>query len=174
MAKVMDRIREDETYRKYRRVIRTIADDVDMDKLLDEAQGLFRTRKSRALYGKRPGATDLYEVQQQEMMVRTRLAEMSAQIHLKIGMVERANKTIKNHLIAEYGVALKEYSATAADRTAIIQSKLRGGISLLDRLETGVKVLDMLIKDLDQSGYGLRNSIDILKLLLGRPGQTEL
>jgi hypothetical protein len=171
---VLEQIKKDEVYQKYRRIVRGIRDDVDLDKMLEEAQGLFRTRKTRTLYGRRPSASELYEAQQQEMMVRSRIVEMSAQLHLKIGMVERANKTTKNHLIATYGPALKTLAGTATDRNSMVKRILKLGIELLDRLNKAVSVLDMLVTDIDKSGYGITNSVAILKLLLGKPGQTEI
>lgn len=44
---------------------------------------------------------------------------------------------------------------------------VRQPLELADRINATIDVLDVLIKDIDQTAFGIRNGAELLKIMLG-------
>lgn len=165
--KLIKEIRESVSYKKYSGILERARSKIDLDSLRDEALGLHRSRTSRSLYsGKKYSMKYLHDALLKDLAFRARLVEIRVNIDIPISEVEEAVKVIRRLVITEYDDALREYS-TSDVRKSFVDRVLKSGIDFIAEGHIILKVIDTLIKDLDQASHNMRNIVETLKLLDG-------
>lgn len=167
-------IRDDPVYLKFKAVVIAVQTDTSPEKTRDEAMTLMRTRISRTLMGKRPSAEKLQDCSMQEMSFRSRLTELRAQLFVHNDILTRALAGTRSHIISSYAGPMRSIHSNEGERKAFLSKVLNKGLELQSEIESAAATIDMFITDIDKGGYNLRNSIDLLKILLGRPGQDSV
>lgn len=162
-------LKEDPTFLRYRNIVRTIKERINVDKNLAEARSLHGARTIRSLKGTAPSPSTLYEASVREAATRARLTELKVTLYVEKELLSEAIESTVSHVRSAYDMS--DLGSTQEERRLAIRSMFRGGYRLLDELKAASDVLDFIIKDIDQCGYSLRNMIDIVKIQIERPGQ---
>jgi hypothetical protein len=161
---VLDMLKADDKFKQYRRIVKTIKESIDLDKLDTELRNLHAGRSSRRLYGKTPSADALINASLQDSSNRSRMAEIRVEVTRQLGILEVATSTIKKHILNEF----REHTVglrTKGERVAFADQYLVRGLQFQDQLSNFTTRADFLIKDIDQTGFALRNALQCLELI---------
>ncbi len=157
-------------YKKYKSIVQNIASDVNTEQVIKDTQLIHKSRLSRTLR-KQASPVALQEASLNDLTQRSRLIEMRVALFVHMASLKLTLKQTAEFLSVKYAKSLKGFCGTAQERKAAIDIVLQEGITLQDSMQTALDVIDMVVKDIDQGGYGLKNSIEVVKMLLGKPGQ---
>lgn len=144
-----------------------ISSSSNLERLNSEVKTLHTARPARLLFKRQLTVASLWEVQAKEIEVRSRLVEIRLSVSSNQSMLERCIKAVKTDVQARYRNQLRELGSTAGDRTAIVDRLLTEAVDLCSELESTLAIVDTVIKDIDQTAFGLRNATDLLKIALG-------
>lgn len=169
-SKLKKALAEDDTYLRFRNIVRTIQKRINVEKNLIEARSLHGARTVRTLKGTAPSATALYEATVREAATRARLTEIKITLYVEEQLLKASLDATISHLRTAYDLSF--VGNTQEDRKLVVRSILRSGYKLHDELTSAINILDLIVKDIDQAGYSTRNLIDIVKIQTERPGQT--
>lgn len=163
-------LKKDDTYQRLERLYEQ-ASSFNLDEIEEEAARLHSARPSRSLMSKGVTPSSLNKAICVDMSNRSRLLELRSNCMRSITILATAIRGARVHLRASYGDSLKAvFGTTRADIEAGIDKLILRYSSLHSSLENTIEILDSYIKDIDQSGYALRNLVDIAKLTLGGAG----
>lgn len=162
-------LKDDNTFVRYRNIVKTIKERISLEKNLAEARSLHAARTIRSLKGSTPSPASLYEASVREAATRARLTELKVTLYVEKELLKEAIDSTVSHIRSAYDMTY--VGSTQEERKLALRSMLRSGYRLLDELNAALDVLDFVIKDIDQCGYSLRNMIDIVKIQIERPGQ---
>ena len=168
MADLRELIKKDETFKRYRNILKTVQGSLNIEKHLKEASWLHRGRKSRLLFEMRVSPQKLQEAILIDMSNRSRLVELKTLLLNEQELLSTAISLGKKHIRATYAVVLKEYGATKESHMLVVDKVFSAGIQVLNEIDKGVDVLDLLVKDIDQASFGMRNVTETLKMVLER------
>jgi hypothetical protein len=163
----LDALKEDAKFKQYRRIVKEIERSVDIEKLTTEVNRLHAGRKSRNLHGRAPSGESLQEASLQDSSNRSRMAEIRVETFRQQSMLEEALAAIKRHVMNEYRDAFSGLR-TKGERLAYVEQYLNRGISLNAKLENFMERIDFLIRDIDQTGFALRNAINVLEIVYAK------
>lgn len=169
----IDDLKEDAKFKQYRRIVKEIERSVDIEKLTTEVNRLHSGRKSRNLHGKTPSGESLMEASLQDSSNRSRMAEIRVETYRQQSMLEEAISAIKRHLMNEYRESFSGLR-TKGERVAYVEQFLNRGLLLNSKLENFMERIDFLIKDIDQTGFSLRNAINVLEIVYSRNNNKNI
>lgn len=172
MADLKLLLRKDEAYKRYRSILSTVKESFDIEKHLKEAGYLHRKRKSRLLFETRVSPQKLQEAILIDLSNRSRLVEIKIMILNEQELLTTSISICKKHIRATYPDVLKEYGSTKEAQLLVVDKVFSVGLSTLAEIDKAVTILETLIKDIDQAGFGLRNVTETLKMLLERKDGT--
>ncbi|QRE00287.1 hypothetical protein [Burkholderia phage BCSR5] len=165
-------LKEDEEFVKFKRLVKRASEALDIEKDRSEALNLHTSRTARNLYGKAQfSAPKIADASARDLAGRSRLVEIRVRARVNLSIIEKAVKTIKGHIHANYKSALQDYR-TKGEREAFIESVLGIYLEKLTEGEALLEMLDFLIKDIDQSGFALKNMTEVLKLMSETHGKV--
>lgn len=172
---VADLLKKDTIYTRIRNLYRTATAAVDTEALYKEVESLHASRASRSLRSKAVTPKSLTQAITTDMANRARLVEIKTTCSRSKYLIEQAVSTARSHLRANYTDELKaDYGNTAAEVNAGIDLLLSRFIRFESTINTLVADIDFHIKDIDQAGYGLRNLVDVMKLVLNNNANIEV
>jgi hypothetical protein len=164
-----DLLKEDGDFKKFRNIIKHVAETNDLEELEKEARRLHSGRPARSLAGKTPGAQLLLEAELQDGSNRSRLSQIRVDMEKMTGVVEEALDAIRAHIQWRYGVYLPA-GGTKSDRQLHLNKYLRKGVKLQSDIKTFATMLDFYITDIDKMAYKLTNTKDILEMIYSSKG----
>jgi hypothetical protein len=159
-----DSVKADEHYRRFRRIVKNIAQEINIEKLHAELLRLHSGRKSRTLFVKRPSVDTVQEAGLQDSAYRSRMAEIYVEVDYHLGMLAEAVDKIRKHFIHEYRDNM-EGLKTKGERLSYADQYIQSGLSLMHKLKRLLSTADVFIKDIDQTGYSFKNTIKTLEIL---------
>lgn len=160
-------IRAGAQYKKYQKILEAAQTGLDLDSLRGEALGSHAARTSRQLYGSRQySPKSLIDAIYKDLSFRSRIVEIRVRVSVAMSNLEEASKAMRRYISTEFSDDLREFS-TADQRRAFVDRVLKVGLAYLAEGQALLDLLDSLIKDADQAGFGLRNAVETLKLLDG-------
>jgi hypothetical protein len=165
-AELRDALREDKTFAKYRRIVKMVREALDLEALEQEVMRLHVGRESRTLDGTVPSPDKVYAANQQDAKYRSRMAEIRVQLFKQSGALAKATKEVRLYLADEYGSYVS--GRTVAERNTYFNRYMNTAIALTEDIDNLMERIDFLIKDIDQMGFTLRRSIDVLELIYGK------
>lgn len=168
-ASVLDAIRIDPTYRKFRSAVDTIKERVTPTAAVAEARSLHAKRSIRNLKGKTPSAHAVYAAATEDASNRARLIELRTNLMIEVELLDMLIDSTAAYLIASHD--LSGYATTKGERSDVINRILKRGVELRAELKSAMNVLDLIVKDIDQAGYAVHNLVEIIKIITDRPGQ---
>lgn len=169
----LDDLKEDAKFKQYKRIVKEIERSVDIEKLTTEINRLHSGRKSRNLHGKSPTGDSLMEASLQDSSNRSRMAEIRVEAFRQQSMLEEAIAAVKRHLMNEYRESFSGLR-TKGERLGYVEQFLTRGLRLNANLENFMERVDFLIKDIDQTGFSLRNSINVLEIVYSKNNNKSI
>lgn len=162
-------IREDVTYKRFKKIVQTAQERLNIERDMNECFALHASRKSRQLHGKKAySPSAIQEAESKEMEVRSRLVEIRMKASRQLDHVEAALKAVEDHVRTEYAEAMRGYS-TAEQRSALIRRVQRVAKDLMTDGKALLDMCDRLIDDCDKNGYKMTNMTNIaIKMVAGR------
>ena len=170
MSAIFKEVRASSSFKTYQKILQTAQGSIELDALRSEALGLHTSRTSRQLYGaKQYSGRSVMEALLKDLSFRARLVEIRVKVSISISNLEEAIKAMRRYVSTEYADDLREFS-TSDQRKSFVDRILKSGLEYLGEGQTLIDMLDMLIKDIDQASFQLRNAVEILKLLSDAKG----
>lgn len=166
-------LKKDPQLKKFRNITVALREQIHIEKDRAEALSLHASRSSRTLYSKIPSAKHLLDASLKDMSFRSRMAEIRVVNTTYTSTLEEAVKAIKRHINTEYYDLLNEYSNVESKKN-MIDRVVKTALELQGECAALIDLLDTLIKDIDQSGFGLRNAVEVMKLLDGAKGSRNI
>lgn len=161
-------LKKDDTYKRYRAILKTVKESFDIEKHLKEAGYLHRKRKSRLLFEARVSPQKLQEAILIDMSSRSRMVEIRVMLLNEQELLSTAISLGKKHVRATYSDELKEYGSTKEAQVLVAERFFASGATVLSEIDKAISILDLFVKDIDQAGFGLRNVTETLKMVLER------
>ena len=168
MSDLQLKLKRDETYLRYRSILRTVQETMNLEKIGKEASYLHRNRKSRGLYELRVSPIKLQNALLQDMSNRSRLTELKALLLNQQELIKEAISLGKRHVRTTYADIISQFGTTKEAQNLVVDKVFSRGISTLSQIDSSIDILDLYIKDIDSCGYALKNTIETLKMLLDR------
>lgn len=162
--KLKEKLKEDDRFRRYKRIVKGMKEGIDIEKMDSEIMRLHTGRLSRQMYGKNPSVDTLLKASLQESSVRSRMAEIRVELSKNLSLLEKAVKEVRKYLMSEYREYVTNFR-TKGERIDFFDSQLNSGISMISQIEGLVSRIDFLIKDIDQTSYSLTRTRECLELL---------
>jgi len=157
-------VKADDKYKTFRRIVKNLSQEIDIEKMHEEILRLHSGRKSRGLYLKRPSVDAVVEAALQDSAYRSRIAEIRVEASYNLGLLEETVDKIRKHLMREFRDTLTDLR-TKGERMAFADQYLDSGLSLMGKIGRLVNTADSIIKDIDQSGFSYKHVVDSLSIL---------
>lgn len=172
MTSLVSDIREDENYKKYKRVLKLIKKRLDIERDRSEVMSIHASRGSRAIYGEKQYSKKvLYEANAKDLMHRSRLTEIREMNSIQISYLKEARDALHRYILTKYKIEMRSYSNQQA-RKALLDSVTKAASEMIAESQALIDTIDMFIKDIDQAGHSIRHMVDILKLIAEKPGRV--
>lgn len=163
-------VRESQKYKLFKKIYAKALTKIDVERDRKEVLGLYSSRTSRRLYGdKQYSVKRIMEASANDMMVRSRIVEIRVQIKMHASYVEEAINALSKQVAIEYKDDLKQFR-TADLRKGVGDRLFKEPLAMLAEVDSFVAMIEHFVKDIDQSGFALRNLLEGLKLLDGSKG----
>lgn len=168
MSELIESLKEDPVYEKTKNIYKSVTGMYQEEKIVSEIDLLHSTRKARKLITSKVSPKTLQEAILIEMSNRSRLIELRSLCSRNHQLISSAREVLKKHILCTYPRILKaEYGSTIGERNNAVDSLLSRFFNLQSRIEGTINMIDLAVKDIDQSSYQFRNLIDIMKIVLG-------
>jgi hypothetical protein len=126
MSSLLNDIRKDENYAKFKKVYEACLAKLDLEGTYNEALNLHTSRTSRLLTGNdRYSAKRLIDAAFKDLSCRARLVELRVKNDKQLSYLVEATDKIAKYIKTEYADDLKEFS-TVGERNAYIDRVLKG------------------------------------------------
>jgi hypothetical protein len=165
---MIEELKSDEQYLAFKRIVSTVFRSMNIDENLKEAEFLHKSRKSRTLHSRKMQVTDLQEAILNDMGNRSRLVEIRTLLTRQQELLSTAISTIRRHIKVFHKEALSEEAPKALDKTAYIDNLIDKPLRMQSRIDWATSIIDTYVKDIDQTGYSLKSSVDLIKFILDR------
>jgi hypothetical protein len=155
------------TFNKYRRIVRAIKEKIDLEELEAEMRRLYSGRQSRALFGTHPGPEKLMNASLQDASFRTRMVEIRLELSKQADILDIAIDAVRSYLRKEYEDDMPDIK-TKGERVTYFDQYLRRGLELKASMDSLIKRLDHAIKDIDQMGFTFKHLSEMLALIYSK------
>ena len=166
-SRIKSKLKEYKVFKQYRNLVAHIASTINLDEIDSEAKRLHSGRKSRALTGTSPGPNALTDASLQDSANRSRLTQIRVDLTKQEALLSAAIDAIRTHVSITYRNDLPEIG-TKGERAAYLNQFLRKGVNLRVQLAVLMSIIDFYIKDIDQTGFALKNAVHILELVYSK------
>lgn len=163
---------EDDTYKRYRNIVKAIKDKIIVDDMDDEINRLHSGRISRTLYGTTPGGDKIMNAALQDASHRSRMAEIRVRVSKQADLLDITLEATRIYLARQFADEVPDIR-TKSERMAYFDAHLTNGIVLHSKLKSLISRIDVLIKDVDQTGFSLKHCVDILELVYHNSGAKQ-
>jgi len=153
---------------KFTRISSVVRSAVNTETTEKEVNFLHASRKSRGLTSAKMSASILMDAIMTDMSARSRLIEIKTLVHRNQELISSALSAIKKHVMVRYQDELREAGSTKADRDAALDRIFQSATSLKSEMSSLEEQIDMVVRDIDQASFSLRNTTELLKMILDR------
>lgn len=156
-------LKQDENFKKYRRIVKVINESIDMEALETEMKRLHAGRSSRLLYGAMPTAEKLIKASLQDGSNRSRMAEIRMELTRQLSLLQSATSTMQKYILNEF----RQHTAhlkTKGERMSYADQYIARGVALMTKIEDMIARCDFMIKDCDQMGFSLKTTMAALEI----------
>lgn len=161
-------VKSDDNYIKYRRILRTVKEALDLVKTLKEASFLHSNRTVRKLQDERVSPQKLQDAIFVEIAARSRLTELKSLVINQVELLSSAISLCRKHLNSAYATELAKVATTISARNAVLDRVFASGKDYLNRVSLLDQQLDLYLKDIDAASYSVTNSREVMKMILDK------
>lgn len=166
--KVSEIIRQDPTYKKSKKQLTSIMSYIDIDMLIQELSSLHSSRASPKLKTQvviRDSVHEIVNSSVDEIATRSRCTTIKLTVLQAKLKVESLHKHLSKYLLSKHAVSLKKAGdTTITAQRATVDVYLRLFIEARDSLENLMKLVDIVLEDIDQTSFGLSRIKDAIEL----------
>lgn len=166
-------LRQDDKVSAFFEALESLRSSLNCTRIIAEIKSLHATRPSRKLYKVKLQPTPLYEAITDDLRVRARLTEIRLDIYERKGVLDNTLQGIKRytlHAFADYLADIPSAS-TAAGRKSLVDAVFADAEKFQAEIETVESMIQSVLDDIQQAGYGLSNARSILTVLIDRKDQ---
>lgn len=160
-------LKGDDTFLKYRRILKNIIGKMDFEELHTEVHRLHSGRTMPNLHGTTPGADRIGEAILKDVRARSRLVELALKATRYHDMLDIVLDTTRKYLATQYGENAPNLR-TKAERMSYFDQYLSKGIEVRQELKSLYESIQLVIKDIDQASHATRHLVECLSLVLDR------
>lgn len=161
------KLREDDTFLKYRRILKNILTKMDEESFYQEIQTMHAGRSIRNLYGTTPSSDKLNNAVAQDVRCRSRLVEMILKATRHHDMLDIVLDETRKYLAAKYSEEVSDLR-TKGERQTYFDTYLTSGITTKRHLTSMIEAANMVVKDIDQANFSTNHLTKILELVLAK------
>ena len=161
---------DDEVWVRYSRIV-DMARSINTNQMLKEVTRMHQSRSSRRLMLKDHITADaLIKANLEEMSYRSTLVDINvkaSKLHRKLSIALDATT---NHITANYFAYLKETAGLRAktDVITFVEALLSDGWDYHSRLDYVMDVCKQVIGDIDQAGWSMNRSVELMRIVAAR------
>lgn len=156
-------LKKDKKYKTLLRILEEAQERINVEKDRAEAFSLHSGLEVRSLYGKNVFSTKrVLQADAQLQANRSRLVAMRTLATQHISYLQQGCVAYRRHCFATYDFS--DYR-NKEERDSILDKPLRPALDFIAEVTILMDMIDMFIKDIDQSGHTIRRIIDVHKLL---------
>ena len=165
----MNAVLTDENYKKFKttwaRIEATLADEAAVEecKTLHNARLSTKIRDNKGQFS----VQLLYDANAIDLATRSRMVFLAANLKLRLSKLETAFDAINTYIINKYTNDLRTIDAKNKYAKRILNSYIKR----INTAHAALEFIEALIKDIDQSGFSMRNIVDCVKLLSETKGK---
>jgi hypothetical protein len=145
---------------------------INLERIVAEADMLHSDRASRSLYKISLEPTKLAQASMQDMSNRARLSELKARVYVQKMAIEHAFDHCTAHISTQHRDVMRQYATNAADRKMFVNKVLNKLVESMSSMTATLDLLEIYIKDIDQSAWALRNATEMMKILMDVRGKA--
>lgn len=168
MSETADIIRNDPTYKRSKKRLNKIMENIDMDMLVKELSSLHNSRVSPRLKTQvviRDSVHEIINSSVDEIATRSRCTTIKlTALQAKLD-IDELYLHLSKYLLSKHGNHLKKSGdTTLTAQKATVDVYLRLFIQARNSLENLMKLVDIVLHDIDQASYGLSRIKDVIEL----------
>lgn len=162
-------VRNDSEYQKFKTVFTKISGSYDLGQWVDEAKILYNARLATRIKDSKGqfSAQLLMDASAIDLSSRSRLAYIAAELRLKLSKMSSLLDAIYSYIYTNYCSEIR----TIEEKKQFISLVLKRYYKIYDDGNSALEFIESFIKDIDQSGYALKNMIECMKLLSETKGK---
>lgn len=165
-------VRADDEYVKFKKVVERTQARVNVQEDVKEAFALHASRLSPQMYdNKQFSAKNILEAHSKDLQARSRMEKLRSTATLHLSYLREAEKALTYYVTDKYRSEMSDFT-NQEQRKAFLGRLLRTSAALTQEMETGIDVLDKLIRDIDQSGFQLKGMLGALELIVNAKGKV--
>lgn len=161
------KLKADDTFLQYRRMLKNINERMDEEKFYEEVQAMHSGRLMRNLYGTTPGAEKISNAILQDVRCRSRLVELILRATRHHDRLDIVLDEMRKYLAAQYPTEVSELR-TKAERQDYFDLYLKAGLRTLSALKSMIEAGSTIIKDIDQCSHSTRHLVECLELTVSK------
>lgn len=169
---IIKTIRKDPQYKKFKTVWIRIQKDLDIEVAVEECKILHNARLSTKIKDNKGqfSPQEIFDANAIDLSTRSRMSFIAANLQLRLSKLNSALDAIQNYILNSYQneIGIK----TIDGQKKFLRRVLKAYIELYDQGKAALEFIQFLIKDIDQTGYAMRNMVDCLKLLSETKGKV--
>lgn len=162
-------ILNDDNYKKFKDTWGRIENTLKDEEAVEECKTLHNARLSTKIRDNKGqfSVQQLYDANAIDLSTRSRMVYLAANLKLRLSKLETAFDAIQNYIINRYTEDLRTIDA----KNKFAKRVLNSYIKRINTANAALEFIEALIKDIDQSGYSMRNIVDCVKLLSETKGK---
>lgn len=165
-------VRADEEYKKFKRIVEQTQSRLNIVADLNEAFALHTSRLSPTMYDKKQfSAKSILEAHAKDLQARSRMETLRSKATLHLSYLDAAEKALTDYVVDKYKEHMSDFS-NQEQRKAFLGRVLKTAAAISKEGETMLKILDNLIKDIDQAGFQLKGMLSALELIVNAKGKV--
>ena len=157
MAKLKDLIKSDP--RVQRALKRLKHSELDVEALKKEMMSMHATRDIRMLSTKKvlqSSVTNLIDAKLTDSSGRSRATEIKVKALIEILDRDKILNSLRKYILAAYGPKMKNSFKTITAQKAYIDVLLERQLEVSTGLNNLIKIIDLVVEDIDQGGWTLK------------------
>ena len=168
IKELRNEIKDDETVVRFLRIYETAQTSVSIPTVQREVATLHASRKSRSLTTAKITPAKLQDAILVDMYTRSRLIEIKVLVHRTSELISSALSAVKKHVLVNFSEEVRDLASTKGERDQVVDRLFQGAVKLREEMSSLSDEIDMIIKDIDQASFSLRNTTELLRMVLDR------
>lgn len=152
-------------YKKYRKILKTIEEGVDLKALEKEIKDIHFSRTVRHLQPTKINQKNMIEASLKEVQGRARLVEIKANLLEYKMNLEDMVAAVKKYTYSEFQI---DGIKTKTDRKDYMSRYFRSADRFLAQLEYITRLVDSFVEDIDSSSFKFNNLVKLLEMIYQR------
>ncbi len=153
-------VREDKTYKRSKKRLEIIMQDIDIKALINEIYSLHVTRGVTALSGRKivqDSMRILINSSVEEIAARSRCTSIKLSVLQALIDIEELHSHLSKYILSKYaGQMRQDGHTTITSQKAQVDVYLRQFIEIKRNLENIMKMADLVLTDVDAAGWSLK------------------